>query len=229
MRTSYLFSFLFAALAAAACSSTTNNATGGGGGGTGSGSCVPNNNDGQSSCEGHTEPCAAGQYCSINICNSGCLSTANCPSGLFCDMSAASTDNAIDKPIGICRACPTNGGGSGDDAGSTTGGACNDVHGAYSMSTSTSSSQGCGTASGECTVTQKDCVLTLGCANYLGTHTVTIDGDDKGSFTTTISDGQGHSANAVCAVSFSSLSMTIDCQISASGGTADCIADGVKK
>src|SRR5262249_25625460 len=51
------------------------------------GACVPNNTDGASSCQGHQEPCPGGEYCSINICNSGCLSTANCPNGQFCDMA----------------------------------------------------------------------------------------------------------------------------------------------
>src|SRR5262249_32888999 len=52
---------------------------------------------------------------------------------------------------------------------------------------------------------------------------------DKGSFTTTISDGQGHTVNANCAVSFSGASMLVDCQLTAAQGTADCKADGAKK
>jgi hypothetical protein len=138
-------------------------------------------------------------------------------------MAAPSTDMAINKQIGICHTCPATG---GTDAGSTMTASCDDVHGVYTMTADPSSSMGCGTTTGDCTVTQSGCMITLACQGM--TNTVTIDSTDKGTYMGTFSV-QGMSVNESCAVSFTTTSMLIDCQFTASGGAAVCKADGAKK
>jgi hypothetical protein len=137
-------------------------------------------------------------------------------------MAAATTDMAINKSVGICHPCPASG---GTDAGSSA--ACDDVHGVYTMSADSSSSMGCPMPTAECNVTQSGCVLSIACGSS-GTNMVTIDSTDKGTYMGTFSV-QGMTVNESCGISFTSTSMLIDCQFTASGGAADCKQDGAKK
>ena len=244
-----------------ACSSSddaTSSSSSGGGGTSGSSgsSCTPNNNDGASSCEGHQEPCPGGQYCSVNICNAGCISTANCPNGMACDFAAATTDNFLNKPVGICRACPSGNSSGGTSSGGTSSGGtssggtssggtssggtssgsagtCGDVHGAYTMSVSSSSSQGCGNNKpDECNVAQTDCKITLTCPGFASGQEVTLDGKNKGTFTTTQTVG-GFTLTANCTATFdldaSPHTAKLDCTVGSGGASANCIYDGTKK
>ncbi len=228
MRRSAFF-FVTTALVIIGCTATNNaGSDGGGGGGGGGGSCTPNNTDGASSCQGAPQDvCAGSEYCSINQCRTGCAATANCPNGLFCDLSAPSQDVFIKKPIGLCRACPAAGTTDAGGGGTAT---CDDVHGAYTIKSDPSSSMGCGTSSGECTVTQTGCAVTLACPMGGGTNTVTINAMDKGTFMGTMTI-QGMVVNENCAVSFDNTlgTLLIDCQLTATGGAADCKINGTKK
>ena len=209
-------------LVALGCSSSS---TGTGGGDTPT--CVANTTDGASVCSNSSAPCKGGQYCSTE-CKTGCLSTANCPSGLACDMSAATVDPfANHKPVGICRACSVTP-PPAKDAGPVA--ACADVHGAYTVSNDASSSAMCPKSSGECAVTQTGCAVTLTCPDAGGTHTVTIDATNKGTYTGS-EVFAGMNVNENCAISFPSpgLSLVIDCQLTAAGGAATCKIRGFKK
>jgi len=154
-------------------------------------------------------------------------------------MAAASKDNFLDKPVGLCRVCPTTATSSSSSTSSSSGtsgtpptGTCADVHGAYKTVNSVSSSQGCGQAPSECAVTQTDCKVSLACPGYYtSTEPTTIDKENKGSFKQSINIG-GSTINADCALSFaaSADTMKIDCQFSSpSGGGANCILTGTKK
>lgn len=78
--------------------------------------CTPNNTDGATSCAGPSDPnriCTAGTYCLSNgfggiECQTGCLTSANCPPGLACDL-AGSTNG-----VGLCRTCTPPDAGSAD-------------------------------------------------------------------------------------------------------------------
>jgi hypothetical protein len=196
---------------------------GGGGQGGGTAACMPNNTDGASSCQTLTA-CKGGEYCSVNICKVGCITSANCPLGQGCDMSAAANDVFINKSVGICRACPSPVVDSGVAA-------CGEFRGAYNVSQDSSSSAACPSVSGECSVTQTGCMVTLTCPGAGISKTVTLDMANKGNYQGTITSA-GQSINTDCRVSFTSTSLSVDCQFTVPGGGAAglvCKTNGAKK
>ena len=212
------------ALACSSTSSGTASGEDGGGSSGGAATCTANTNDGSSACPGASSTCKGGTYCQNVNCAPGCLATANCGNGLTCDFSAATADPFLkDQKVGVCRACAVV---ATPDSGAA---ACSDVHGAYSLANNASSSSSCPQVkSGEATVTQTGCKVTITFPNGGGQNTATLDSSNKGTYTGSIV-AAGMTVNENCTVTFTSSTMLIDCQLTASGGAADCKVDGAKK
>ncbi len=225
--------FFAVSLALAACfSSSTSSSPNGSSGGTSSGgttqndpSCAPNQQDGNTACSSST--CTPGQWCDHVVCNDGCTATSNCATGQYCDLSNPSTFG--ENKVGTCRtptqqqvtAC------TGKSSGGGGGGSCSDVHGVYTVSGDPAhSSTNCTTKTQKCTVAQTNCDVTFTCEQSTGVNTVTLDANDKG--TSTSPGPQG--STITCAVSFAASAGTvaIDCTITASGASAECVINGSK-
>jgi len=236
LRTAVLsFASVIGVLALACTSSTTgagaSSSSGGSSGSSGS-SCTPNTGNGTSACG--SAVCQPTTYCSdsfLSDCKNGCTATNNCGSGQFCDLSNAQQDERGAK-VGTCQSCTPS---SSSSSGSTSGGACGQYAGAYHFVQAAGSASQCSDlqsqflgSGAECNFVQTDCKMSQSCGNS-GNLQFTIDASNKGQSTTNVTSSQG-SGSIVCSYQFEGegtlKSVTMNCQITGTGGSLNCNYDG---
>lgn len=125
--------------------------------------CEPNAGDGSTQCGGNI--CPGGERCqnsAAGVCEVGCESTLNCPTGQWCDLRMPDAWGA-----GLCR--PTSDPACGTEPAGTTADEvveCLDVQGNYTLHLSEDAPEVCTFVFEEdldCSVAQEGCTLRWGC------------------------------------------------------------------